>query len=825
MKRLFILLLAAGSFAAACDQYDDSEIKDSLAHLEDRVTALESLRQDVASLKDIVGGLVTVVSCDEKDGVYTVTLSDGSVIKVNAGMTEIPVITVFTENGRTYWGYYQNGEIKPLLYNNAKVEVTSVTPAMKFNDEGKLEISVDGGRTWVVSEGNISGGIFSDLTQDDGYLTLVLADGFTEITIPLEENKQMVFMVCTGKQYFKDAETKSIPVEMVGVDRYTITETPQGWSATLANGIMSVTAPAKNTGANEGYIKMIGVGSKTDIAQVYVAKGTAPCIITIDEEKNVIYKPNPQSCFYGACLIDEFDPKTIAKNVSGVTNPMLCPYPFTSSKTPAIPFTDLVAEVIDGETYIVWAMPATGEACYETDILYHAVTSVGVNYEVSNVTFEDARISIDVKGADKYYLMPMHEDVTIDNVIEDLNGTYSSTYDRYLHTSSAKIRVSDIVDAPVAGGEYAFLVLPMKMGQFQKPSAKVFTVKLNDFILGGATSIALEKEAVEFKEISVAVSSSDAYKCYVSCVAKSDYDSKGYSNDETLLKYLSTLSGTKYTSPYTYTAKNLESGAEYYVVAVSVDRNGFAGVPVRLKVDTKSVVYINSELNVAIADATMSSAMIAITSDSDIVKYRYMFLSGAGSDYWYFTYVNDDEAAEAALIYGNVEYTEVDAAAAAAGIRFNDLMFGVKYIFRVVGYDKDGNVTHLGKIDVDPTVGAVVKSSEEVWTENKPTVTAVVVNNSMQLTISFPNGCAQYVVTKMSEEEYSSSMPSTPRQKTDYVLSHGYAETFREDISNYVPESWYIGADKPYILVAWEGYEGWYEPLVIDSATGEMLNK
>ena len=68
MKRLFILLLAAGSFAAACDQYDDSEIKDSLAHLEDRVTALESLRQDVASLKDIVGGLVTVVSCDEKDG-------------------------------------------------------------------------------------------------------------------------------------------------------------------------------------------------------------------------------------------------------------------------------------------------------------------------------------------------------------------------------------------------------------------------------------------------------------------------------------------------------------------------------------------------------------------------------------------------------------------------------------------------------------------------------------------------------------------------------------------------------------------------------------
>ena len=349
MKKIFLLSLVFGAMVVSCDKYDDSEIKESLSDLAGRVTALESLRQDVASLKDIVGGHVTVSSCEEKDGVYTVTLSDGSVIKVNAGMTELPVITFFTETGRTYWGYFQDGKVQPLLYNNAKVEVTSVTPAMKFNDEGKLEISVDGGRTWVVSEGQISGGLFSDLTQDDGYLTLVLADGFTEITIPLEENKQMVFMACTGKQYFKAAETKSIPVEMVGVDRYTITETPQGWSATLADGTMSVTAPAANTGAKEGYIKMIGVGSQTDIAQVYVAIGTAPCLITIDDAKNVTYKPNPQSCFYGACLIEEFDPKTIAKNVSGVTNPMLCPYPFTSSKV-TMPFTNLVAEVVDGET-------------------------------------------------------------------------------------------------------------------------------------------------------------------------------------------------------------------------------------------------------------------------------------------------------------------------------------------------------------------------------------------------------------------------------------------------------------------------------------------
>ena len=824
MKRIFLTSLILGAIVASCDKYDDSAIKESLTQLEDRVTALESLRQDVTVLKDIVGGLVTVTSCDEKDGIYNVTLSDGSVIKVHAGMTELPVITVFTENGRTYWGYYQGGEVQPLLYKDEKVEVTSVTPAMKFNDEGKLEISVDGGRTWVVSEGKISGGIFSDLIQDDGYLTLVLADGFTEVTIPVEENRQMTFMVCTGKQYFKASETKTVPVEMIGVDRYTITETPQGWSATLDNGVMTVTAPAANQGAKEGYIKMIGVGSQTDIAQVYVAIGTAPCIITIDETNKVTYKPNPQSCFYGACLIEEFDPKTIARNVSGVTNPMLCPYPFTSSKT-SMPFTDLVSEVIEGETYIVWAMPATGEACYETDILYQAVTSIGVNYEVSNVTFDDARISVDVKGADKYYLVYMQEDMTVDNVIEDLNGNYASTYDRYLHVSSAKIRVSDIVDSPISGREYRFLVLPVKMGQFQAAASKEFTVKLNDFIKGGSCAVALETASVDFKEISVNVTSADAYKCYLSCVAKADYESNGYSDDDTLLDYLSTLSGTLYTSPYTYTARNLDSGAEYYVVGVAVDRNGIAGAPVRLEVVTKAVVYLDSVVEAAVAEASLSTARIVVNSTSNIVKYRYMFLAGNGSDYWYYTYVDDDAAAESALIYGSATYVEVDAAAAAAGIAFSDLTFGVKYIFRVVGYDKDGNVTHLGKVDVDPTVGAVIKFSDALWSANKPDVRAVAANNSMQLSVTFPKGCMRYVVTKMSSEEYTTAMPSNARGKTDYVLSHGYAETFYENLSNYVPSSWYIGSDMPYILIAWEDQNGWYEPMVVDSATGEILNK
>ena len=342
---------------------------------------------------------------------------------------------------------------------------------------------------------------------------------------------------------------------------------------------------------------------------------------------------------------------------------------------------------------------------------------------------------------------------------------------------------------------------------------------------GGNAAISFETVSTDFKNALVRVTAPNAYKCYVSHISKTEYESEGYANDQVLMNYLATLAGTKYSTSYTYEAKNLDSGEEYYVVGMAVDRNGLAGVPVRHILSSKAVVYLDDKVTVTLAEQSMSTAKVSLTSTNNIVKYRYLFLSGGGSDYWYYNFIDNDAAAESALIYGTVEYTEIDASTAASGIVFTDMVFGSTHIFRVVGYDKDGKVTHLAKIDIDPTVGQVVKSSESKWTANKPAVTATVSGSSMKMTVAFPNGCLQYVMTKMSSEEFNAAVPSNARQRTDYVLSHSYAETHTENIENYIPEEWYVGGDLPYILIAWEDENGWYEPIIIDSATGEMLNK
>ena len=817
MKKILLSIVTACALMTSCAKYDEA-----IGDLQKRVEVLEQLTGEVQTLKDLVAGQLFVSSCVEENGVYTIILSDGTVVSTDAGMSDKPVITVITENNRTYWAYYQDGQVQPLLFNGKKVEVTAVTPSLKFNDEGKLEISVDGGRTWVVSEGKVSAGLFSDVRVEDSDLVLVMADGFTEFRIPMEVEAQTVFMSFSGKQFFTNGQTKTISVEMVGIKSYTITEKPEGWKASLTNGQLTVTAPAKDAGETSGYIKMIGVGEQTAIAQLYVTIGKAPCLLSVEQTGKVTISPNPQSFFYGACLLEEFDAKTIASELSGVFNPMLTRHPFSTSKL-TMQLADLVSEVVEGETYIVWALPATGEACTELDVMYEAITSIGVNHEVSNITFEDARINVSVKGTDTYYLVPLENELTLENVIEDLNGTYAATYDRYKHNSTYRGLLSDLIENPMAGQTYKLLVLPVKLGQLRKDDAKTIEVALNDYVKGGSAAVSLVAGESEYKSVSVSVAATDAYKVVTSIVSASDYVSKGYANDDALLNYLLGCTANKYTEEFVYTAQNLESGSAYWVVSVAMDRNGFVGAPSRLEVSTKAVVYsTTASLSVAKLTASLNAASITLGVSGTVAKVRYMCLSEAAGGFWYSKFVDDDAAAYEALIYGSIEFTETTSLE--SPIEFSDLEFGANYLFCAIGYDQDGKITNMARQTFAPTVGQVVEYSEEVWSELAPQVTALINSNAMSISVNFPMSL-HYVLTKMSSEEFDTHVKTLrARLRVDYVLGHNAALTFDANINNYDPE-WYISEDKPYLLITWQAPDGmWYEPLIYDTATGTILN-
>ena len=822
MKRILLVLMAAFSLLSACDKYDDSQIKDALGKLEDRVAALETLNADVAALKVIVQNQVTVVSCVERDGRQTVTLSDGKEIIITPALSTIPVVTIIEYAGKKCWAYYFEDEIVPFKINGTPVAVTGVVPDIRVSDDGTLEVSVDGGKNWVKTSAQMSSGLFSGAEVQDDNVVFTLSDGYTSFSVPLMKESELQFEAFSGKQYFEYGQNKSVVIGMVGIDKFTITEKPEGWKVRLTDGNLDITAPAEGIGETEGYIKMIGIGSEPKITQVYVTIGTSPCQLSIASNLDVTIEPNSVITFYGACLIADFDPKSIVKNLSSVTNPMLSRDPYTDFKL-VVPLSNML-DVVYGETYVVWALPMAGGTYDETDVLFEAVSSIGVGHEVSDITFDNAKISVEVKGADSFYLVPLGSDMTLDNCMEDLNGSFASSYDRYKYVSSFKGYLSELEESPLAATEYRFAIIPVRFGTPLQGDAKTFSLTLKPYTRGGSAGVTIEEKSKDLKSIAVTVSATNAHKTFVAIVSESDYQTMNYADDTALLDYLSTLVGEKYSAPYTYVAKNLESGSSYYVLAAAIDATGVFGSPIRKKVSTKSIEYTDAVITIGEVEGSLSSVTIPLSANGEIVKYRYIFLAGDGSDYWYYTYVDDDQLTENALIYGTADYIEVFASDVASGLTFNELEFGATYIFRVVGYDKDGKVTHLAKADVTPTVGKVVQYSDARWAAAKPAVSAIKSGTSMKLTVAFPSACTQYVVARVSSEEYAARYPGSGRQRTDFVLSHGSAITFDADITNYNP-GWYVSADMPYIIIAWQDENGWYEPIVIDSSNGTMLNK
>ena len=841
MKKIYAIIAMMCCIFTACtevEKYDDSDIKDAIASLEGRVKALESLNGEVAALKAIVEGKLLVSSCETSADGYVVTLSDGQVLNIQAsGKSEdsgddgeafagIPVVTVIEEGGRNYWGYYKDGKLEYLQHNGKNVEVTNITPAIRVNDSNSLEISIDGGRTWVVSDAQLSSGLFSSVEEDDDCLVLTLSDGYTQFRVPFVVDQQMQFYPFSGKQYFAYAESRDITVGMIGVDNFTVTEKPDGWKASLSEGVLTITAPAQDAGETAGVVKMLGIGEEPMIAQVAVSIGSAPCKVTIDQTRTVTVTPSPQTCFYGATLLEEFDPKSLAKELSGITNPMLSRNPFAES-VKTMPLTDLVSEVIPGETYVVWAFPMGAKTA--SDFIYEAVSSVGVNHEVTDVTFEDAAISVSVKGTDVYYLIPMSEDQTLETVISDLEGSFANTYDRFKHTSSFRGLLSEVVESQtIAGQEYSFLVLPVKMDQWCRADALEFKVTLKEYSRGGAATVSLETKQRDFKSVSAEVSAYDgAHQVLVSTVSDADYISGGYSSDDALLDYLTGLTPSVYSEMYEYKAQYLESGCKYWIVAVAVSSDGKVGTPTRLEVSTKSVEKNNIDLTIGTLTTTLNSAVIPVTASGDIVSYRYFILSSEGGGYWYNEFVNNDEAAFNALVYGTVdECADVQASSVKEGIYVEGLTFGTNYLFCVIGYDKDEKISNMAKVDFTPSVGKVIKFSDSAWKDACPSYSGQFSANAIKLTVTFKDGYVvkNYALTKMSSEEYAANMPGAARQKTDYVLSHSYVLWFTENITRYDP-GWYISADKPYLLITWEDENGWYEPVVYNTATGEMMNK
>ena len=299
-------VIASMTLAASCS-YDDSAIKDNLnkvqqevdkvekdlAALTERVAALEDqLAQEVEALESLINGKTVVTNVETANGVTTVTLSDGTTFNVypECGVVDTDTdtntyLSIAEDNGVLYWAVYEMGEFKEwFLVDGEKVAVYDgndqdddvcdnpyqpeepIAPQFRVNTETmKIEVSIDGGETWVESglEASTTGAqLFTGVKDNgDGTVTFTLADG-SELNVTKAE--LIEFNSARAQVYVKAGEVKDVFFTINdAVADINVMNQPLGWKAEVA------LAPVDEEDENDAEVLAAG-GTE------YVLKVSAP---------------------------------------------------------------------------------------------------------------------------------------------------------------------------------------------------------------------------------------------------------------------------------------------------------------------------------------------------------------------------------------------------------------------------------------------------------------------------------------------------------------------------------------------------------------------
>ena len=291
MKRFFTILAAAlVSISLASCEYDDSKLWSEIENVKERVETLEEAvvkaNEEIVALQSIVNALqksVYVTKVENNANGYTITFSDGTTATIANGKdgvngTNAPLISVKQDSdGNYYWT--MDGEW--LLVDGERVRANgkdgengengdngtngkdAIAPQVRINDSTKeWEISVDGGLTWsstgVVAEGkdgaagsNGSNGVAGDSLfkevdiSNPDYVVITLADG-TEFRLARYDESAPMFVITEAPEVIEVEYGKSIELAVTAknIADYVI-NTPEGWRAFYAEGVLSITAPAK----------------------------------------------------------------------------------------------------------------------------------------------------------------------------------------------------------------------------------------------------------------------------------------------------------------------------------------------------------------------------------------------------------------------------------------------------------------------------------------------------------------------------------------------------------------------------------------------------
>ena len=276
----------------ALDGAADGKIK----NLEDAIAALQAA--DVKFNTDLAAAAakIAVTKVEEGNGVVELTLADGSKVALSKPLSNVEnsglVTVVETEDGMFWATVGADGTVTNL---EVPVGHPDVDIEFQVSAEGELQYAVNGGEfvSTGVTASDLSGQeyLITDVENDEKSVTLYF--GESKIVLPVF-NPVPTVMIKSGKQYFKNGESKTVEVALEGVSSLYVMNLPFGWKAAVDGPKLTITAPSEtNADADKsGVVVLHGDANgacKTAALNVEVGSGFEMSI----DDKGVISIKNP----------------------------------------------------------------------------------------------------------------------------------------------------------------------------------------------------------------------------------------------------------------------------------------------------------------------------------------------------------------------------------------------------------------------------------------------------------------------------------------------------------------------------------------------------
>ena len=779
--------------------YDDSALQEQIDMLVDKVFELETrLTNEIDALAAMIKGQVFIsdVSKDASTGITTVTLSNGSTLQLLPEKDLQSFITYSTlGDGEKYWAYIDKDGKKQLFLdeNEKPVPVMAETPKV---------VEIDGD-TYLVIGGvqyPLSGNsVFSDyelvtdsLTGEIYAVTFTFGDDMT-FTVTVDGACGFYFVKQSGWSttivsdwYVANGTTERVQVEARGVVDYVL-QIPDGWRVKEYKDVymgtlyFDITAPStalveSGVAAAEGDLKVVAVleGGKATVARLYLTTTPFKTFgVSLGNATAEMYN-GLQKFVYGICTESAYDEAAIFETAQGLLEAYDYPVGYgVATYDLQAPVAEILgSEPVAGESYVFWALPALYYATDEDAGYYLAeetiVTSkfnyASVEFEVSDEKFRDATLTMNVVGADAYYmeLVPA-ADFMLEDVLYCLN---ESIYDPMTAPMSYQGSIFELagVTAEAATEYVAWIALAEDGKKYTEADVIVYEFSTLKLEAGGAVKVAAGEAQVTATEIVVPLTAEGAETLYYTFMTKSD--AKKYADDEARASHLLengvSVGAASVEARLTDVLSKTKPSTEYVLMAVASDSEGKYGEVLVIDYKTTEIVYNNLEVKLEIAANDPGNVVINVASEG---AEGFLYWVGKTSDNTWKSsnYLGGTAETAQAYMYQNPthsrltdvmnKYPVVDGA-----MTLTDLSNGVDYVLVMMAKAADGTYSKAYELRFKTrtvAIGNVVTSDNGKWAEATPAIDFILqsfypasgmMSGNYSVNITLPAGYTGYVL-------------------------------------------------------------------------------